>query len=268
MATKPSGRTSPAAALDDLQARGQYTTTSAGLATRTGLSGAALEAALRRLRQKRRLVSPRRGFHVIVPVEYRDAGAPPASWFIDDLAKFLKQPYYVGLLTAAALHGAAHQQPMAFQVVTDRPTRAARVGNGIISFHFSRHLASVPTTAIQTETGTMRVSTPAGTAFDLIRFVHASGGLGNASTVLSELADRLDARTLVAVARKRSVPEVQRLGFILERLNRPDLAEPLHDWLAKQRVRNVLLAPGERRGRQRPDARWKVAANAVIEVDL
>jgi len=31
----------------------------------------------------------------------------------------------VGVLSAAAIHGAAHQQPMIFQVVTDKPTRPA-----------------------------------------------------------------------------------------------------------------------------------------------
>jgi len=44
-------------------------------------------------------------------VEYRVAGAPPASWYIDDFMKAVGTPYYVGVLTAAALHGAAHQAP-------------------------------------------------------------------------------------------------------------------------------------------------------------
>ena len=43
--------------------------------------------------------------------ENRVAGAPPASWYIDDFMKAIGAPYYVGVLTAAALHGAAHQQP-------------------------------------------------------------------------------------------------------------------------------------------------------------
>jgi hypothetical protein len=50
------------------------------------------------------------GVAVVVPPEYREAGCPPASWFIHDLMRFLGQPYYVALLTAAAIHGAAHQQ--------------------------------------------------------------------------------------------------------------------------------------------------------------
>ena len=114
-----------AAFVEDLQARGRYTFTRAEGASGKDRSDVALEAALRRLKRRGRIASPRRGFYVLVPVEYREAGCPPANWFIDDLMRFLKQPYYVGLLSAAAIHGAAHQQPMVFQVVTDRLASAA-----------------------------------------------------------------------------------------------------------------------------------------------
>ncbi|MET0637788.1 MAG: type IV toxin-antitoxin system AbiEi family antitoxin [Chitinophagaceae bacterium] len=33
----------------------------------------------------------------------------------------LNKKYYVGLLSAAALYGAAHQQPMEFFVITEKP---------------------------------------------------------------------------------------------------------------------------------------------------
>ena len=58
----------------------------------------------------------------------------PATWFIDALMKHFSQEYYVGLLTAAALHGAAHQQPMTFQVITDKRTRNITVGELFIEF--------------------------------------------------------------------------------------------------------------------------------------
>lgn len=77
---------------------------------------------------------PRREFYVVVPPEYRATGSPPASWFIDELMRHLEQPYYVGLLSAAAIHGASHQQPMTFQVVTSRSTREMRTGKVIIRF--------------------------------------------------------------------------------------------------------------------------------------
>ena len=44
----------------------------------------------------------------------------PADWFIAELMQFLDLPYYVGVLSAAALHGAAHQQAQEFHVVVPR----------------------------------------------------------------------------------------------------------------------------------------------------
>ena len=109
-----------AAFVDELQVSGRYSFTGRDAAKVGRRSGAHLKAALRRLKQKGRIACPRKGFYVLVPPEYREAGGPPASWFVDDLMKFLGQPYYVGLLTAAASYGAAHQQPMAFNSRTGR----------------------------------------------------------------------------------------------------------------------------------------------------
>src|SRR3990172_9144292 len=105
-------KTKPLSAfVEDLQARGRYTYTRAEAASGKERSDVALEAALRRLKRRGRIASPRRGFYVLVPVEYREAGCPPANWFIDDLMRFLKQPYYVGLLGGAAGYRAGPHHP-------------------------------------------------------------------------------------------------------------------------------------------------------------
>jgi predicted transcriptional regulator of viral defense system len=264
-------KTKPLAAfVEDLQARGRYTFTRAEGASGNGRSEVALEAALRRLKRRSRIASPRRGFYVLVPVEYREAGCPPASWFIDDLMRFLKQPYYVGLLSAAAIHGAAHQQPMVFQVVTDRPTRAAHAGRVRIAFHMSRIVESAPVAEVQTETGSMRVSSPEATAFDLVRFAPAAGHLSNVATVLGELAEKLDPAALAKLAHAYAAPEAQRLGYLLEQLGKRDLAEPLMASLEDRRHRPVLLAPGQAHDVDQalPDPRWRVIPNVTVEADL
>jgi predicted transcriptional regulator of viral defense system len=254
--------------VDDLQARGRYTFTRAEAAHVQERSPVALEAALRRLKERGRIASPRRGFYVLVPVEYRQAGCPPATWFVDDLMRYLCQPYYAGLLSAAALHGAAHQQPLVFQVITNRPTRPAVVGRIQLMFHVSRHIEVVPVVAVQTETGSLRVSTPEATAFDLIRFASAAGHLSNVATVLAELAEKLDPVVLAALAPSYAVPEVQRLGYLLEQLGEEELARPLADWLGAQRHRSVLLALGQGNSAALPDPRWRVIPNEAVEVDL
>ncbi|MHB0979127.1 MAG: type IV toxin-antitoxin system AbiEi family antitoxin domain-containing protein [Thermoleophilia bacterium] len=258
---------STAAYVEELQAGGRYTFTGSEIAALVSGSDAAIAAALRRLKKKGRIASPRRGFYVIVPLEYRQAGCPPASWFIDDLMGFLGRPYYVGLLSAAAIHGAAHQQPMVFQVMTDAATRGATAGRVRVEFRMKSALESTPVGRIQTETGFMQVSTPEATAFDLVRFTLTAGGLNNVATVLGELADSLDSDQLGALSVGHRAPEVQRLGYLLDRLGVRGAADSLAAALSARRYRPVLLAPGGAAGGS-VDGRWRVVLNESVEVDL
>jgi predicted transcriptional regulator of viral defense system len=253
-----------------LQGRGRYTFTLADARAALRATDVAIDAALRRLKRRGRIVSPRRGFFVVVPAEYAESGAPPATWFIDELMRFLDQPYYVGLLSAAALHGAAHQQPMVFQVVTDRPTRPIVVGRTRIDFHVSRTVDAAAVSAVQTDAGYMRVSDPETTALDLVRYMAACGGLGNVATVVAELSERLDPLVLSRVAAGAKAPDVQRLGFLLQVMRESSLADALHSSISVRRFRPVLLVPsrGASPARRQADGRWRVVMNESIEVDL
>ena len=129
--------------IEALPSRGSYVFSRADAQSVSDASSQAVEATLRRLKKRGTIVSPRRGFYVLVPPEYRSAGSPPASWFIDDLMRHLGQRYYVALLSAAALHGAGHQQPMAFQVLSDTDQRDIELGRVRIEFHVTKGKAPV-----------------------------------------------------------------------------------------------------------------------------
>ena len=254
--------------VDRLQASGRYTFRREEARSALGVSEIALQSAARRMAAKGRICAPRRGFYVIVPVEYSQAGAPPPSWFIDDLMKFHQHLYYVGLLSAAALHGAAHQQPQVFQVVTDTTLRPITVGRARIRFLLKWHLAETPTAEAKTETGAMRVSTPEATALDLVRYVGSAGQLGNVATVLSELSEKINPRKLVEAARAEvELSVVQRLGFLLERFATPGVVAPLAEWVATQRPRPVPLRPERKPKVIEKDARWQILVNEHVEVD-
>ena len=254
--------------VDSLQAAGQYVLTRERALAAVGVSDEALKKAVQRLVAKRRLAAPRRGLFVIVPVEYREAGAPPPSWFIDDLMKFLGQPYYVGLLSAAALHGAAHQQPQEFQVVTSKQLRSMNAGRGRIRFLRKLHLERTPTLEVKTETGTMRVSTPEATALDLLRYVEAAGHLGNVATVLAELAETIDGARLAKVAKTEDeLPTAQRLGHVLDHVGGSDASDYLAAWIEERRPRFVPLRPDRSAKRARKDDRWRLLVNEKVEAE-
>ena len=87
--------------LDRLASSSRYSFSTSEALQALGISRPALKVALGRLARQKRVVSPARGFYLIVPPEYRSLGCLPADQFIPDLMKRLKLPYYAGLLTAA-----------------------------------------------------------------------------------------------------------------------------------------------------------------------
>jgi len=181
--------------------------------------------------------------------------------------RFVGRPYYVALLSAAALRGAAHQQPLRFQVATDRPMRPAEAGRVHVDFHVRHDVEATPVERVQTDTGYMRVSTPEATAFDLVRFMVAAGGLGNVATVLTDLAESLHVDQLRTLSAARPTPDIQRLGYLLDLIDRQQLADPLARMLAGRRVRPILLAPGVPAGERRPAAPWKIVPNEAVDLE-
>lgn len=254
--------------VDALQAAGRFTFDRVEAISALGTSSLMLGKAVRRLATKRRLVVPKRGFYVIVPIEYRAAGAPPPSWFIDDLMQHLGKPYYVGVLSAAGLHGAAHQQPQEFQVVTRAAARPVVAGRARIRFLGKHHHDQTPTREMKTETGTMRVSTPEATAIDLLRYAPSAGGLGNVATVLAELAERIDSvHLLEAVKADGELVYAQRLGYLLDLVGAGERARELERLVTAASLRNTPIRPGQRTRGCPVDRRWRVIVNEQVEVD-
>ncbi len=147
--------------------------------------GAFLDAA-ERLQRRKALLSPRQGFHVVVPPQHASWGAPPPAWYIDALMRREGRPYCVGLLKAAELHGATHQAVMEFQVVSSKRLAKIRACRNLIVFHFRKEMEAV-TAGIEdrkTDTDTMKISSVALTALDLLRYPQASGRIDNVATVL------------------------------------------------------------------------------------
>lgn len=253
--------------IERLQARGQYWFSYKTLVEETDKTEKAIERSLSRLRERGVVASPRKGFYVIVPPEYRAAACIPASWFIEHLMKFVDEQYYVGLLSAAELFGAAHHHPQEMQVISERTHRPLQCGRVRIRFFAKRYIEKTPTTSHKVRTGYLRVSTPEATALDLVRYSFELGGLDSVAVVIAELSETMKPRELVKAAEYFELSVVQRLGYILDRVERGALSDPLSKWLILRRPRLVLLSTEKAAEESQINERWRLKVNDYIEVD-
>lgn len=255
--------------VDSTEARGRQVFLRDPTIQALGMSKTGFKRAADRLKQKKRIVGTKTGFYVIVPLQYRTVGAPPAAWFIDDLMKFLGKPYYVGILSAAEIHGAAHQRPQAFQVVTNSPTRSLRLGGIRIEFFTRKRLPDMPVQEVKTPTGFIHVSTPETTAIDVVRYYAAAGHLDNVATVLVELAEVLDAKKLTkAAVAGGEVSTAQRLGYLLDQYAAKRLTPHLASWVHRKNSYPVLLSTEGTTKAPKLNKKWNVFVNIEIEPDV
>jgi len=254
--------------IDTLAARGQHHFTTGEAVQATNSSPTAVRAALRRLKRKGLVAVPYRGFHVIVPPEYRRLGCLPADQFVPQLMEHLGLAYYVALLNAARYHGAAHQQPQVFQVVVQKNRPALTCGEVQVQFVARHNADRTPTIAFNTPRGQVDVSTPEATAFDLVGYPEHAGGLDNVATALVELLEAADPKQLAAVAPLSPVPWSQRLGYLLSLLGLTECADALGHYVTRFANETVPLDPRRGVSNAARDGRWKIITNVKVEPDL
>lgn len=256
---------------DNIQSQGKYSFTSEELLTNLSASENAIKKSIRRLKEKHEIAKVRNGFYVIIPPEYRRRGMLPPMLFVKELMKFLKRDYYVCLINAAAIHGASHQQPQEFFVMTTKPVMLPIHNLQVkINFIYRKKWSTLDIMEKKTETGMIKISTPELTALDLVNYYDRSGGLNRVATVLEELAERLDAERLAAAAaRYGQVATIQRLGYLLDKvLGKKNITGPLADYLSRIHYSSVPLRPDNgKSGPQATNNRWKVIPNTEIETD-
>lgn len=243
----------------------------------TGLSRSAATEAMRRARAAGHFFVPAPGLYIPIPSEFSTWGVVPAMDFIDQLMKHLGRSYYVGLLSAAELHGAAHQRPQVFQVFADKPVADRDIERVRLRFYERSDLDAVPVELKNSRTSQVSVSTPEATAFDLVSRPQDSGALFNVATIVGELAqdEKLDAVRLVALAPRYPLAVVRRLGWLLDRdaefVDTAVLAGSLHEFVGSRavggrRAGDLLVAGGPRRGAT--NRKWGLVENADVEPDL
>ncbi len=231
-----------------------------------------LSNSLYRLTAKKRIVSVYKSFYVIIPPQYAAKGIVAPTYYIDQLMAYIGKPYYISLLNAAELYGAAHQRSQRFTVMTVYPAaNVSKAKNNILDWIYRKE---IPENFLQTknsETGTVCFSNPELTAIDLLQYEKHIGGLSRAATVLAELTEETDfSKVSNELLDYTSLSAVQRLGFILEYiLEENEQADVLYKQLYNygKRLNYVPLSTRSSNKNVEKDTRWKIYINTEIEVD-
>lgn len=231
-------------------------------------SEVAFMRAAQRHQKKGILLRPVTGFYVIIEVEHRDAGGPPGIHFINKLMKYLKLPYYVGMLSAARFHGATHQAVMETQVLTLRPLPMIKYGRHQIRFITNKFTEKIPKQTLETPHGSILISTPEATLFDLVRYHKKAVGFSHIATIILEMKDKIKGKSLLTIAEiYHEIPIVQRVGFLLDTYGNKKSTTALLNWLTDKEVPLVKLNPmSSIKGNQ--NIKWSVNINTKIEPDL
>lgn len=255
--------------IDSLTAKGKISFTVKQYCDAVKVSYKAAINSFEHLRQNSEIVSPSKGYYLILPPEFRQQGCLPAEYFIDDLMRHWNMDYYVCMLSAALYHGAAHHQPQMFQVMLNNKKENIKCGHIVIEFVQNSTAADTPTLQLKTRTGFFKVSTPEATAMDMLKYIRQSGGIGRIATVLDELTESMSADALSQLAaQSKEKAWIHRLGFILDKLGHDGLAESLYRILDKNRVNIIPLVPYTSITGATRDKKWHIAINANIESDI
>lgn len=238
----------------------------------THLSSIAIKFALKRLVDKKLVISIQRGFYLILLPQYKSKEILPPYLFLDALMNHLERPYYLGLLNAASIHGASHQQPQEYFIITNFPVIRPIFKNGLkINFVSRKHIASNLLENQKTEAGYLKISNPILTALDLVQNAKQIGGLNKVSSILFELMesvsiDSIDANLLNDV----QIAVLQRLGYLLEFvLGNTLLANKIFQLFQDNKIKltRIPLKPSNQNKSFLINDKWKIIVNESIELD-
>lgn len=243
-----------------------------------GLSPHALSVALVRYVKKGRLVSPSRGFYLILREEDRSLGAPDPVRWIDPLMRYLQLDYRVGLLRAAAFHGSSHQAAMVFQVIAPRQLPDIRIGRHRLEFVYQSAKAFRAVNqpdwiaSIKSDAGYAKVSGLELTLLDCARYFHKVGGISSLAQIVKDLGGQAKVVELKRMAALYPNVSVRRLGYLLELAHHQRQADALRPIALKAKTAALLnpavvSLPDELSSPVKKIPEWRLVLNEAVEID-
>jgi predicted transcriptional regulator of viral defense system len=221
------------------------------------------------LKRRGEIVLLANGVWAPVPPEYAAWGAPPAIDIIDAIMKHFDVKYYVGWLSAAALHGASHQAPQVFQVATSRAIREKMIGRSKLRFYHRTHISSITTVDVESRSGSIPISSKETTMLDIVNDIGIVGGIDNAANLIIELCETYqpDIDALLALSTHYPTSAIRRLGFLMERFTDIIVLDQLKSISDKRKTPMSMLDP-QSANIGWVDKYWKLKINREVYPDV
>ena len=224
-----------------------------------------------RLKRGRIVYSPYKSFYVVLPPQYVLIGSVPASYYMGELMNRLGKKYYFGLLTAAAMWGAAHQRPLVDCVMTELPRLSSSVDKRNVRWVYRPSLPVQYACVKNGEYGTVRYSSAELTAVELVQYESHAGGLSRVATVIEELLESTNfSHASDGVFKVCKDTAIQRLGYIVEKEIGDERQGEIiyHEWTRScQTPHFIPLSVRSDAVVTHRDERWKIDVNMAIERD-
>lgn len=231
----------------------------------------AVRRELNRLIEKKEIVNLRKGFYLILPPRYSNSKKLPLQLFVDKLFTYLNRKYYIGLHSAAKIHGASHQQMQRDYLIIEAPKlNNIKKNNFDIQFHTTGHWPKNNIEKKKSDAGIYSVASPSLTFIDLIHHHTKIGGLNRMLASLEELTEELMEKDLQALLDwYDNKSSLQRAGFLLEELiGSNPYSDMIFEKLKQQPFYPILLSPKKSEKPGSVDNRWKIDINLKLESDL
>ena len=227
---------------------------------------------LHRLCKNKRIQSVHKGFYTVVPIQFKDRGIVPPYNYISQLMAYLGKPYYISLLSAGVLHGAAHQRPQRLSIMTVLPRISfSKESTDHLFWSYRKRVPKALLCETNSDTGTILFSNAELTAIDLVQYSHFVGGLSAAATVIEELAENTDFEQYGDhLLKATTLPTIQRLGYILDEVLDNQVQSDALYRLMHPHVRELKYRPLTTKlpiESAKRNSKWKIIVNQEIEPD-
>ncbi|MBU8892591.1 MAG: type IV toxin-antitoxin system AbiEi family antitoxin [Bacteroidales bacterium] len=257
--------------INELLSNEEYAFSRKEILERSTVSGFALKRELSRLVEKKKIVSLRKGFYLIIPPRYKKIGILPIEMYVEKLFKYLQRDYYLAFYSAAKFHGASHQQIQKDYVITSLPSVYDIKKESVnINFFNTSNWPKKNINKKKSDAGYFNISSPALTLVDLIHYHGKLGGLNRMLAIIEELIEEItksDLKDLLSWYPHKST--IQRTGYLLEEMQVDQvIINQLYDYLQKSDFFPVLLSSKKGQKAGKAKNKWKVDVNVELESDL